>query len=87
VIVFRKVTFQGHSLWFDREKFEVDGDAPLAPDTHVKDGKLDLDHCFDSDTFAHVWPGRVMRYWDKIGTPDEIVDGWVSETAHAADNN
>ena len=77
--MFRQYTIHGVPVWFDRDEFDLTGNAPLAPPHHVKDGELDLRRCFDGDSYAHAYSdGRVMRYRESIGSIDDLVPGWAN---------
>ena len=63
-----KVTIPGHGdFWFMGE--HLGQSAPIAPLAHCDEaGRLDYDHCFDSDTYAHWFPDRgLLRYLQRLG--------------------
>lgn len=63
------VDFPGHgTFWVKRCGLDGTGDSPLAPEHHIRDGKLDFPACFDGDSYAHVFPEAIKRYHRVIGS-------------------
>jgi hypothetical protein len=68
------VELPGHgTFWVGDAALRGEDSSPLAPEEHIRDGKLDYSACFDTDTYAHVYPDArgIMRFYRKIG---EIAD-------------
>ena len=63
------VTFNGERyIWLKKN----DGTGALAYPHHVdEDGYITLDHAM-SDSFGHVWDGKIWRYRKIIGSIDDL---------------
>lgn len=67
-----KVKINGQDYWFQQEE---NGGGPVAPLEHCfENGELNFATAFGSETFAHVFPNRVVsRYGVNIGSIDEFI--------------
>jgi hypothetical protein len=68
-----RIHIPGHGeFWL--QSGTLDEDGAVSPDHHCHDdGSLNLNTCFNGDSYAHYFPGRgVLRYNRQICTTEEI---------------
>lgn len=70
----KKVNLNGVNLWLMHPN---EGDSPLGEPEHFNEaGEFNIEH-FTTDSYAHVFGNRILRYGSVIGERKDLKDGWV----------
>ena len=76
-----KVKFKGVEYWLGDARPDGHGQSLGPLDHYCDDGTLDMLTCFNSDSYAHLFPdGRLLRYGRQIGTKDDLIPVHEEET-------